>query len=284
MIQRRHNGWADGADARAYADRAASEPEGEVSEYRTIWVSDTHLGTRGCKAQFLLDFLRRTRSDRLYLVGDIVDAQQMMRSWYWEPRQNDVVQAILHKARDGTRVVYVPGNHDATLRDFTGLLFGDIEIALDAVHTTADGRRLWVLHGDEFDALAHGPRWMLALGDHAYNLLLFLNLHLNRLRLQLGYSYFPLSLLLKHKFKDAVMHMNHFEREVAAEARRRGVDGVVCGHIHKAEMREIEGILYCNDGDWVESCTALVEHRDGRLELLDWAARRRASLTAAGSR
>jgi UDP-2,3-diacylglucosamine pyrophosphatase LpxH len=262
-------------------DRQRSAPPGrDLARYRTVWISDLHLGTRGCKAELLLDFLCATEAQTLYLVGDIVDGQQMMRSWYWNAGQNDVVQRILQVARSGTRVVYVPGNHDALVRGFAGLSFGEIEIECDAVHTTADGRRLWVLHGDQFDSLASGPRWMLTLGDQAYNFALFLNRVLNRLRRRLGYPYWSLSLALKHKFKDAVAHMNRFESVLAGEARSRSFDGVVCGHIHKAEMRDIGGILYCNDGDWVESCTALVEHHDGRLEVLDWVAARGVSLFA----
>jgi UDP-2,3-diacylglucosamine pyrophosphatase LpxH len=252
----------------------------QVARYRTVWISDLHLGTRGCKTSLLLDFLRAIEPGTLYLVGDIVDGQQMMRSWYWNAGQNDVVQRILELARSGTRVVYLPGNHDALVRGYAGLSFGEIEIERDAVHTTADGRRLWVLHGDLFDPLSGGPPWLLALGDDAYNAALFLNRHLNRLRRRLGYPYWSLSRALKHRFKDAVAHMNRFETVLADEARSRSFDGVVCGHIHKAEIRDIGGVLYCNDGDWVESCTALVEQDDGRLEVVDWVATRGLSLFA----
>jgi UDP-2,3-diacylglucosamine pyrophosphatase LpxH len=239
-------------------------------EYRTIWISDVHLGTRGCKAEFLLDFLRHTEADTMYLVGDIIDGWRLKKSWYWPQTHNDIVQKVLRKVRKGTRVVYVPGNHDEWLRDYTRLQFGGVEVVDEVIHLTADGRRLLVLHGDEFDAVVKHARWLAILGDGAYDLALWLNRHFNRVRRRLGYQYWSLSAYLKRQVKNAVQYIVSFADAVAEEARRRGVDGVVCGHIHTAEIRELRGILYCNDGDWVESCTALVEHRDGRLELIDW--------------
>jgi UDP-2,3-diacylglucosamine pyrophosphatase LpxH len=241
-------------------------------EYRTIWISDLHLGTRGCKAEFLLDFLRHTEADTMYLVGDIIDGWRLRKSWYWPQTHNDVVQKVLRKVRKGTRVVYVPGNHDEWLRDYTRLMFGGVEVVSEAIHVTADGRRLLVLHGDEFDAVVKHARWLAMLGDSAYDAALWLNRHFNTARRRLGYQYWSLSAYLKSRVKNAVQYMVSFADAVAEEARRRGVDGVVCGHIHHAEMRDLGGILYCNDGDWVESCTALVEHRDGRIELIDWIA------------
>jgi UDP-2,3-diacylglucosamine pyrophosphatase LpxH len=242
--------------------------------YRTIWISDVHLGTRGCKAEFLLDFLRYTEADTIYLVGDIIDGWRLKKSWYWPQTHNDVVQKVLRKVRKGTRVVYVPGNHDEWLRDYTRLQFGGVEVVEEAIHVTADGRRLLVLHGDAFDAIVKHARWLAMLGDGAYDAALWLNRHLNTVRRRLGYQYWSLSAYLKRRVKNAMQYIGSYADAVAAEARRRGVDGIVCGHIHHAEMRELHGILYCNDGDWVESCTALVEHRDGRLELIDWVDRR----------
>jgi UDP-2,3-diacylglucosamine pyrophosphatase LpxH len=240
--------------------------------YRAIFISDVHLGTRGCKAEFLLDFLRETDSQYLYLVGDIIDGWRLRRSWYWHQSHNDVVQKLLRKARKGTQVIYVPGNHDDVARDYVGMHFGGVWVCADAVHETAAGRRLLVVHGDAYDGVVSYARWLAILGDHAYTIALAANHWFNRARLALGLDYWSLSVFLKNRVKNAVSFISDFERAVADEAKRHGADGVVCGHIHKAEMRMIDGILYCNDGDWVESCTALVEHWDGRLEILDWAA------------
>jgi len=239
--------------------------------YRAVFISDLHLGTPGCKSAYLLDFLRSHESDSLYLIGDVLDAWQLRNRWYWPQQHNDVVQKVLRKARKGTRVVYVPGNHDESVRQFKGLSFGDIEIAEEAVHVTADGRRLWLVHGDLFDGVVQNARWLAKLGDSAYTFILWLNHHFNRVRHRMGLGYWSLSQYLKHKVKNAVSFISDFEHTVATEARRRGFDGVVCGHIHKAEIREIEGILYCNDGDWVESLTALVETFDGELKIIHWA-------------
>ncbi len=247
-----------------------SESEDGVSRYRTIWISDLHLGTRGCKAAFLLDFLKHNESEYLYLVGDIIDGWQIRKSWYWNQQHNDVIQKILRKARKGTKVTYIPGNHDEFLRLYRNLQFGGIQLTYEAIHTMADGRRFLVLHGDKFDGVVRRSRWLAMLGSSAYNFALSLNHWFNYFRLRFGYSYWSLSAYLKHKVKNAVGFISNFERAVVHEARRRKVDGVVCGHIHKATMHESEGILYCNDGDWVESCTALVEHWDGRLEILSW--------------
>jgi UDP-2,3-diacylglucosamine pyrophosphatase LpxH len=239
-------------------------------QYRAIWLSDIHLGTKGCKADFLLDFLRCNDSEYLYLVGDIIDGWQLRRSWYWDQRHNDVIQKILRKARKGTQVVYVPGNHDEFARAYVDHMFGGITITTHAIHETHDGRRLLVTHGDEFDCVVLYARWLAVLGSVAYQITLALNYWFNGIRRYLGYPYWSLSAYLKHRVKNAVHFIDDYEKLVAQEASMRGVDGVVCGHIHKAEMREINGILYCNDGDWVESCTALVESMDGRLQILHW--------------
>jgi UDP-2,3-diacylglucosamine pyrophosphatase LpxH len=253
-----------------------------VRRYRAIFLSDVHLGTRGCNAELLLDFLRSTDSDYLYLVGDIVDGWRLKKGWYWPQAHNDVVQKLLRKARKGTRVLYIPGNHDEALRDYVGLQFGGVSVVEDAIHETADGRRLLVLHGDRFDAVVKYAKWVAHLGDQAYVALLAVNTWFNLARRKLGFAYWSLSAYLKHKVKNAVEYIGDFEAALAEEARRRGADGVVCGHIHSAEMRDVGGILYCNDGDWVESCTALVEHESGELEIVRWAEmRRRPGLRAA---
>jgi len=236
---------------------------------RTVFISDLHLGTPGCQAAALLDFLRDTECETLYLVGDIVDGWQLKRSWYWPQAHNDVVQKLMRKARKGTRVVFVPGNHDEFARRYVAHNFGGIDVVEDAMHVTADGRRLWVTHGDYFDGVIQCARWLAYLGDQAYEFVLKVNRFLNVARARLGLPYWSLSRYLKFKVKRAVSYVNDFEVAVAHEARKRGADGVVCGHIHHAEIRLVEGVLYCNDGDWVESLTALVEHHDGRLEIID---------------
>jgi UDP-2,3-diacylglucosamine pyrophosphatase LpxH len=240
---------------------------------RTVWISDLHLGTPGCQANRLLDFLRSVDCETLYLVGDIVDGWQLKRTWYWPHAHNDVVQKILRKARRGTRVVFIPGNHDEFARHFVQHNFGGIEVLDDAMHLTADGRVLWVLHGDLFDGVIQCAKWLAHLGDQSYDFTLRLNRYLNSMRARLGMPYWSLSRYLKLRVKRAVSYVNDFEVAVSREALRRGADGVVCGHIHHAELREIGGVLYANDGDWVESLTALVEHADGRLEIIDWAER-----------
>ncbi|MFY2763144.1 UDP-2,3-diacylglucosamine diphosphatase [Arenimonas sp. MALMAid1274] len=251
-------------------------PDGEGADepsshrHRTIWISDVHLGTPGCKAAFLLDFLKWNDADTLYLVGDIVDGWRLRKGWHWPQAHNDVVQKLLRKARKGTRVVYVPGNHDEFARDFFGHAFGGIELVSEAVHRTADGRRLLVTHGDLYDAVVQRARWLAVLGDTMYTLILALNHSFNRVRARLGFGYWSLSQYLKHRAKAAVSFITDFEVALARAARERGLDGVVCGHIHKAEIRMIDGILYCNDGDWVESLTALVEDEHGQLRLMQW--------------
>ncbi len=252
------------------------EPEPEPAperqlRVRTVWISDIHLGTPGCQAGPLLDFLRTVECDTLYLVGDIIDGWQLKRSWYWPQAHNDVVQKLLRKARKGTRVIFVPGNHDEFARKYLGHTFGGVDVAAEAIHELADGRKLWVTHGDHFDGVIQCAKWLAYLGDSAYEFTLRMNRHLNSLRARMGLPYWSLSRYLKLKVKRAVSYLGDFEAAVAREARARGVDGVVCGHIHHAEMRDIDGVLYCNDGDWVESLTALVEHADGRLEIIDWA-------------
>jgi UDP-2,3-diacylglucosamine pyrophosphatase LpxH len=238
--------------------------------FRAIWISDLHLGTPGCQAKLLLDFLRHTESEYLYLVGDIVDGWQLRRRWFWPQAHNDVLQKVLRKARKGTSVVFIPGNHDEFGRHFLRLSFGGIAILDEAIHETARGQRLLVIHGDLYDAVVQCARWLAFVGDRLHGLVLQLNRWLNAVRARLGFPYWSLALYLKHRVKNAMSYISDFERAVADEARRRGLDGVVCGHIHKAEIRTIDGVLYCNDGDWVESLTALVETELGELRIVNW--------------
>jgi UDP-2,3-diacylglucosamine pyrophosphatase LpxH len=238
--------------------------------YRSIWISDVHLGMRGSKADILLDFFKHNESEFLYLVGDIVDGWRLKKSWYWPQTHNDVIQKILRRARKGVKVYYLPGNHDEAARDFLGLQFGGVLVLENMVHTTADGRRFLVTHGDQFDTVVKYARWLALVGDQVYVALLSINTVFNWVRRKLGFTYWSLSAYLKHKAKKAVEYVGSYENALADEARKRNVDGIICGHIHNAEMRDMEGILYCNDGDWIESCTALVEHDSGRLELIHW--------------
>ena len=242
--------------------------------FRTIWISDIHLGTKGCNAQLLIDFLDHTDSEVLYLVGDIIDGWRLKKKFYWPSEHNDVVRRILKRARRGTRIIYIPGNHDEMFRQFTGLNFGGVEIRRVAFHDTADGRRLMVLHGDEFDTVMLAHRWLAFVGDALYHLMVGLNQWVNRARQVFGLPYWSLSKVAKHKVKNAVEFISRYEEVVARAAAERGIDGVVCGHIHTAEFRRFgsEGkqVEYWNDGDWVEGCNALVEHFDGRMEILHW--------------
>ncbi|BBC71422.1 UDP-2,3-diacylglucosamine hydrolase [Altererythrobacter sp. B11] len=244
-------------------------PDGR-RKYRTIWISDIHLGTKGCNAEMLIDFLDNVDSETMYLVGDIIDGWRLKKKFYWPDTHNDIVWRILKRAKRGTRIVYIPGNHDEMFRQFTGLHFGGVEIRRAAFHETADGRRLMVIHGDEFDAVMLAHRWLAFVGDALYTLTMGLNRWVNMVRRRLGLPYWSLSKMAKHKVKNAVEFISRYEEIVARAASQRGVDGVVCGHIHTAEFRSFDGIEYWNDGDWVEGCNALVEHADGRMEILHW--------------
>ncbi len=257
----------------AYQPSAPGLPEARRPRrrFRTIWVSDIHLGTRGCNARMLIDFLDSTDSETMYLVGDIIDGWRLKRNWFWPSLHNDIVWRVMKRAKRGTRVVFIPGNHDEMFRQFSGMTFGGIEIRRSAVHETADGRRLMVTHGDEFDTVVMCHRWLAFAGDAAYEMLMRLNVVINAVRQRFNLPYWSLSKHAKHKVKNAVEFISRFEEAVAHEAGQRGVDGVVCGHIHTAEIRRFGDIVYYNDGDWVEGCTALVEHFDGRMEVLHWA-------------
>jgi len=240
---------------------------------RTVFISDVHLGFKGCRAADLLEFLDQVECEQLYLVGDILDLWALQRRFYWPPEHNDVLRSILDKARRGVRVVYVPGNHDRLFRDYDGWVIGRVEIAREIVHETADGRRLLVRHGDEFDSVIRASPWLESLGNRAYAFVLRLNRYVNAVRRRFGYPYWSVAAFLKHKVKNAVQYIANFERAVAVEARRIGVDGMVCGHIHRPEIRDIDGVAYCNDGDWVESLTALVETHAGELRIVRWPGR-----------
>jgi UDP-2,3-diacylglucosamine pyrophosphatase LpxH len=242
------------------------------SRVRALFLSDIHLGTRGCQADKLLDFMRYYEADTIYLVGDIVDGWQLKAGWYWPQAHNDVVQKLLRKARKGTRLLYIPGNHDEFLRDYYGTHFGGIEVLEDAIHVGADGRRYLVIHGDLFDVVIRHARWLALLGDHAYDAAIWLNTHFNAVRRALGLTYWSLSQWAKLKVKNAVSFIGEYEQTLAAEAHRRGVDGVICGHIHHAMIRTIAGLRYVNCGDWVESCSAVIEHFDGTFEVVRWTA------------
>ena len=238
--------------------------------FRTIWISNVHLGTPGCQAQRLLEFLRATESETLYLVGDIIDGWQLKRRWYWEQSHNNVVQTVLKKAKKGTNVIFVPGNHDEVIRQFIDLDFGGIKIRDELVHTTANGKRMLVIHGDRFDGVIACAKWLAYVGDNLYTMILKFNQWFNSWRARAGLPYWSLSQYLKGKVKNAVNYITSFEDALAAEASKKGLDGVICGHIHKPEIRDINGIKYCNDGDWVESLSALVEDASGELRLVTW--------------
>lgn len=245
-------------------------------KYRTIFISDTHLGARDCQAELLLDFLRSHHAETIFLVGDIIDGWRLKRGWFWPQQHNDVVQELLAKARDGARIIYIPGNHDEMMRSYLGTHFGGIEVMATATHVTADGRRFLVTHGDQFDSIVVHAKWLAHVGDRAYGLALWLNTWANRLRGLWGGSYWSLSNWAKAQVKQAVNFISEYEKVLASEARRGHFDGVVCGHIHSAAIRRIGELDYVNCGDWMESCTAIGETFDGDLRLIDWAAARSA--------
>ncbi|MBN9018843.1 MAG: UDP-2,3-diacylglucosamine diphosphatase [Rhizobiales bacterium] len=237
---------------------------------RALFLSDIHLGTRGSQAELLLDFLKWHDAETIYLVGDIVDGWRLKKSWYWPQTHNDVVQKLLRKGRKGARLIYLPGNHDEFLRDYLGTHLGGVEVVDRIVHETGDGKRLLVIHGDQFDVVVRHAKWLALLGDNAYELALALNTVVSRIRRKLGFDYWSLSAWAKLKVKNAVNFIGAFEQALVTEARRVGADGVVCGHIHHAAIHDEFGLRYVNTGDWVESCTAIAEHHDGRMEIVRW--------------
>lgn len=244
--------------------------EPNPSTYRSLFISDVHLGTAGCQADLLLDFLKHNDAENIYLVGDIIDGWRLRKAWYWPQTHNDVVQKLLRKVRKGCRVVFLPGNHDEFARDYVGHMFGGIEIMDHAIHTMADGKRFLVIHGDQFDIVVNHARFIAFLGDWAYEAALTANGVLTRIRRTLGLEYWSFSAWAKLKVKKAVNFIGDFEQTLAAEAAKLGVDGVICGHIHHPTLTQTNGITYVNIGDFVESCTALAEHPDGRLEIISW--------------
>ena len=247
-----------------------TDPNPGQKRYRSLWISDVHLGTPGCKAAFLADFLKANDCETLYLVGDIIDGWALRQAFYWPQEHSNVIRRILTRAKRGTRVIYVTGNHDEFLRRFVDvqLAFGNVEIVNEAVHETADGRRLLVTHGDAFDVITRYHKWLALAGDAVYRGTMQANLWLNRARSMAGLGYWSLSGFAKQRVKTAVNIISDFEQSVARECRRRGLDGVICGHIHHAEIRRVGGVTYHNCGDWVESCTALAEDASGRIRLL----------------
>jgi len=264
--------------ARVAPTAGARRGRSGARRWRTIWISDVHLGTRACRSERLLEFLAANESENLFLVGDIVDGWGIKRSWYWNDEHNRILKAVLEKSSRGTRVAYVTGNHDEFLRGYAGLMLGGIALKNEAVHRTADGRELLVTHGDQFDACVRNRRWLALLGDRAYEACQKLNVVLNALRRPLGYGHWSLADYLKRRVKNAISYVGSYELAAATEARRRGFDGIVCGHIHHPALREIDGLAYCNTGDWVDSCTALVEDASGRLSLLEFAGAERSSV------
>ena len=240
--------------------------------FKTLFVSDVHLGTAGCKADLLVEFLREYNAEKIYLIGDIVDGWRLKRGWYWPQSHNDVVQKLLRKARKGTQVVYITGNHDEFLRGFLGTHFGGVEVRDRDIHQTVDGRKLLVIHGDQFDIVVRNAKWLAHLGERAYTAALGANVLVDMVRRRFGFPYWSLSNWAKLKVKGAVNYIGEFEQVLASEARRVGANGVVCGHIHHAVIGVRDGIEYINTGDWVESCTAAAERHDGRIELIHWAA------------
>ena len=238
--------------------------------FRTLFISDIHLGTRGAQADSLLDFLKHHDADTIYLVGDIVDGWALKSNWYWPQSHNDVVQKMLRRVRKGGAIIYVPGNHDEFLRSYYGTHFGGIEVVENAIHESADGRRYLVIHGDIFDLVVQNARWLALVGDKAYTFAIQMNRLVNAFRRWFGFPYWSLSRWAKLKVKNAVNYIGAFEQTLAGEARRHNADGVICGHIHHAAIRDEHGIRYMNCGDWVESCTALAEHDDGSFEIITW--------------
>lgn len=244
--------------------------ETPVHQYRSIFLSDLHLGTRNSQADLLLDFLKYNEAEHIYLVGDIIDGWQIKRGWYWPQAHNDVLQKILRKARKGVKVTYVPGNHDEFAREYCGMSFGGIEVVERAIHTTADNKKFLVIHGDQFDIVVCNARWLAYLGDWAYEWAIFINTYYNIARRLFGAGYWSFSAWAKMKVKNAVKFINDFEVLLASEAKKHDLDGVVCGHIHHPTIKKIDSVQYINIGDFVESCTAIAEHEDGHFEIIYW--------------
>ena len=251
--------------------RIDNEPnDAETKRYRALFISDIHLGTKACQAEAFLDFLRCHDAPQIYLVGDIVDFWRIRRGIYWPQAHNDVLQKLLRKVRKGSELIFIPGNHDEAMREYCGSNFGGIAIERQTIHEGADGKRYLIMHGDEFDVVVRYAKWLAFLGDGSYTLALWLNTQLNMVRRWFGMPYWSLSAYLKHKVKRAVNFIGEFESALAQEARRRGAQGVICGHIHHAALRQLDDVTYINTGDWVESCTAVGETEEGVFEIIRW--------------
>lgn len=240
-------------------------------KYRSVFISDVHLGTKDVRNDCLLNFLNTIEAEYIYLVGDIVDFWKLKKNWHWPEINNEIVRQLLDKVKRGTRVTYIPGNHDERLRDYIGSNLNDVIIREDAIHVTRDNKKLLLIHGDEFDSVVMTNKWLVHFGDWLYNNIVILNRYYNYMRRKLGFPYWSLSSFLKMRTKKAVQYILNFENAVVHEAKRRGMDGVVCGHIHHPAMKQVDGITYANTGDWVENCTAIVENKNGQLEILHWA-------------
>ena len=238
-----------------------------MKHYRTAWISDVHLGTKGCAAEALLTFLREHEFETLYVVGDLIDVWALRRGIYWPQLHNDIIQKLLRAGRKGARVIYIPGNHDEFVSGFLGG-YGAVEIERQAIHTTADGRKLLVIHGHELDTVVQNIKWLAFVGDMGYQFLLRLNGPVNWARRHLGLGYWSLSSAVKRNVKNAVSFIGEFEKAIVRFSENAGVCGVVCGHIHSPAIRKIDGVDYYNCGDWVESCSALVEDFEGNISLL----------------
>ena len=243
---------------------------------RSAFISDVHLGTPDCKSAYLLDFLRQLRCKKLYLVGDIIDMEALARRTWWPAEHSAVMAEVFDLAQRGVEVIYIPGNHDAPLRGLHGQYLGAVRIELSAVHVGADGRRYRVSHGDEFDPERIGRGWMQHLGEALHRLVCWSNRRLHAMRRRLDLPYLPLSIILKSRVGKALAYIHAYEERVADDARKRGFDGHICGHIHFGHVRELDGVLYLNDGDWVEHCTALIEDDTGAMELIHWSEQRAA--------
>lgn len=243
-----------------------------MNKYRTIFISDVHLGTKGCQAEVLDDFLRNNDSEKLYLVGDIIDGWKLQKRIYWPQEHSNVIRKIIGKARKGTKVFYIPGNHDEILRKWLDmdLRFGRIRIVENKVHKGADGKEYFVVHGDAFDGITRLAPWVAWLGDSAYEVSQNLNRWYNQVRKKLGMRYWSFSKFLKHNVKKAVDFIFKFEQNVSEYCEKQGYAGAITGHIHTPEIKKVNGVVYMNCGDWVENTTALVEHHDGRFEIVEW--------------
>ena len=235
---------------------------------RSIWISDVHLGTRHCRVEELLDFLKMVDCKYLYIVGDLIDGWELRFRWFWRDDYNTLIQKLLRKSRKETKVIYITGNHDEFAEQFIGMRFGSVTVAREVMHIGADGKKYLVIHGHQADGLTHFNHLLEKLGSHIYNWILDFNLYFNRLRRALGFGYWSLAAYLKFKAKSAVKFVTEYEGTLASMARQQDAQGVICGHIHRAEMKMIDGVEYLNCGDWVESCTALVEDFDGKIKLI----------------